>query len=107
MKEINKGIRTGGNKRRKDFHKKIKPWCQKNLRSGHPWDGHKVYMSGGDNFIEKKPLICNTCGEKVYKLKGEYFDGQLINRCEDCIHLGIFKTIINEKEKNKNNNSKE
>ena len=91
MKKINTGIRTGGSKRKKDFKKKIKPWCRKHLRSGHPWDGTKVYMGGKG--LEKKPLICDACGEKVYKIKGEFHEDKLIDRCEDCISLGIFKMV--------------
>ncbi|KKL94816.1 hypothetical protein LCGC14_1860860 [marine sediment metagenome] len=93
------GARTGGSNRRKEFYKKVAPWCKKNLNSGHPWDGSKVYMDGfGGLDQEKKPLICDTCGERTFKTKGEFYDDKLINRCEDCIHLGIFKIIKNNEE---------
>jgi hypothetical protein len=94
--------RTGGSNRRKKFHKKIVPWARKHLKSGHPWDGSKVYMphdseSVPDFMKEKKPLICDACGKRPGKLKGEYIDGKLISRCEDCISKGIFKKLGGEK----------
>ena len=62
-KNLNKDKRTGGSNRRRAFHKKIAPWCKKHLKSGHPWDGTKVY--GGSGLGEKEPLTCDACRKEV------------------------------------------
>ena len=76
-KKLSEDKRTGGSNRRKDFHKKIAPWCKKHLKSGHPWDGSKVY--GGLGIGEKKTLTCDACGKKVSKTKGKWSSFLLVS----------------------------
>lgn len=91
-----KDPRTGGSKRRKDFHKKIAPWLKKNLKSGHPFDGHKGYISNKSPF-KKKPYVCDVCGNNAFKLKGEFYNDKLVNRCDDCIKNGIWEILRGDK----------
>ncbi len=46
----------------------------------HSACGKKTYSGIGD----KKPLICDICKKRVFKLKTEIINTKLINHCENC-----------------------
>ena len=93
-KKLSGDKRTGGSNRRKEFYRKIAPWCKKNLKSGHPWDGTKVY--GGSGLGERKPLTCDVCEERTLKTIGEWHTNKIVNRCEECINNGIWEILKKE-----------
>ena len=79
-----------GEKRSKAEIRKKKPdfkkWANKHFSPG----SNQIPRTPFPGIGERKPLICDACKERVHKLKGEYINGKVLNRCEDCISQGIY-----------------
>lgn len=75
--------RLRGQKSKKEVRKTrpdYKKWAKKYFKSGSnmiPPD-----LVGG--FGKGKPLICDICKERVYKLISFVYNNKLINKCENC-----------------------
>jgi len=69
-------------RKRPDFKKWAKKWFSPGSKQIPPTPFHGIG--------EKKPLICDVCGNQVDRLKGEEIDGKMLNRCGECRNKGIF-----------------
>lgn len=74
----------GCDNRKKEFHKYITPWMKKyfNKKPGE----NKIVVPNNAN-IKKKPLICDICKRRVYKITGFFYKKKYINKCDDCEYI--------------------
>lgn len=74
----------GCDNRKKEFHKHIDGWLKKYFKKRPGQDN--VYMPS-DIKLKKKPLVCDICKKRVYKLTGFFHGKKYINKCDDCEYI--------------------
>jgi hypothetical protein len=92
--------------------KDVKKWAKKWLKTGHPWDGHKVYLTDTNSnyqhiFGERKPSRCFVCGKEGGVFKTMHINNKLITLCTKCeYNENTSKKTISKKQDNSQENKK-
>jgi len=66
-----------------------KKWAKKHFSPG----SNQIPRTPFNGIGKPKPLICDVCKKQVIKLKGEFYNDKLVNRCEECVYNGIWAIL--------------